>query len=137
MIKIGLANSLNILFNFSICYNKIERYSFSQFAKSYIFLVLRGPDGELAASLRYLSQRFTMPDNMGKALLTDIGSSATKMFHVAKFAQKPLIFGLPLLSFESSEQIKKQDKIYSSDKPFATQKPDRIRYINVYASVKM
>ncbi len=33
-----------------------------------------GPDGELAASLRYLSQRFTMPDNMGKALLTDIGT---------------------------------------------------------------
>lgn len=33
-----------------------------------------GPDGELGASLRYLSQRFTMPDNMGKALLTDIGT---------------------------------------------------------------
>ncbi|MBE6902238.1 MAG: manganese catalase family protein [Ruminococcaceae bacterium] len=33
-----------------------------------------GPDGELAASLRYLSQRFSMPDNMGKGLLTDIGT---------------------------------------------------------------
>ena len=33
-----------------------------------------GPDGELGASLRYLSQRFTMPDNMGKGLLTDIGT---------------------------------------------------------------
>lgn len=33
-----------------------------------------GPDGELGASLRYLSQRFTMPDNKGKALLTDIGT---------------------------------------------------------------
>lgn len=33
-----------------------------------------GPDGELSASLRYLSQRFTMPDNRGKALLTDIGT---------------------------------------------------------------
>lgn len=32
-----------------------------------------GPDGELAASLRYLSQRFTMPDEKGKALLSDIG----------------------------------------------------------------
>ncbi len=32
-----------------------------------------GPDGELAASLRYLSQRFTMPDAKLKALLTDIG----------------------------------------------------------------
>ena len=33
-----------------------------------------GPDGELGASLRYLSQRFTMPDNMGIGLLTDIGT---------------------------------------------------------------
>lgn len=32
-----------------------------------------GPDGELGAALRYLSQRFTMPDDSGKALLTDIG----------------------------------------------------------------
>ncbi len=37
-------------------------------------MVYGGPDGELAASLRYLSQRFTMPDNRGKALLTDIGT---------------------------------------------------------------
>ena len=32
-----------------------------------------GPDGELGAALRYLSQRFTMPDEKGKALLNDIG----------------------------------------------------------------
>ena len=38
-----------------------------------------GPDGELSASLRYLSQRFTMPDNMGIGLLTDIGSEASEM----------------------------------------------------------
>ena len=30
--------------------------------------------GELGAALRYLTQRFTMPDNRGKALLTDIGT---------------------------------------------------------------
>ena len=32
-----------------------------------------GPQGELAAALRYLNQRYTMPDEKGKALLTDIG----------------------------------------------------------------
>ena len=32
-----------------------------------------GPDGELSAALRYLSQRFSMPDEKGKALLSDIG----------------------------------------------------------------
>ena len=31
-----------------------------------------GPDGELAASLRYLSQRFGMPDQKSKAILNDI-----------------------------------------------------------------
>ena len=33
-----------------------------------------GPEGELSAALRYLNQRFTMPDDKGKALLTDIGT---------------------------------------------------------------
>ena len=33
-----------------------------------------GPDGELAASLRYLSQRYTMPDKKVGCLLTDIGT---------------------------------------------------------------
>ena len=33
-----------------------------------------GPDGELSASLRYLTQRFSMPDEKGKALLSDIGT---------------------------------------------------------------
>ena len=35
---------------------------------------LGGPDGELGASIRYLSQRYTMPTNTGKALLTDIAT---------------------------------------------------------------
>ena len=34
-----------------------------------------GPDGEIGASLRYLSQRFTMPYAELKGLLTDIGIS--------------------------------------------------------------
>ncbi len=33
-----------------------------------------GPDGEMAASMRYLSQRFSMQDDRAKALLTDIGN---------------------------------------------------------------
>ncbi len=36
-----------------------------------------GPHGELGASLRYLSQRYTMPDEVTKGLLTDIGLSLT------------------------------------------------------------
>ena len=37
-----------------------------------------GPDSELSASLRYLSQRFSMPDDRVKATLTDIGTEAPK-----------------------------------------------------------
>lgn len=33
-----------------------------------------GPDGELGASLRYLSQRFGMPDQKSKAILNDVGT---------------------------------------------------------------
>ncbi|MDO4495829.1 MAG: manganese catalase family protein [Clostridiaceae bacterium] len=40
----------------------------------YIFLQYGGPDGELGASLRYLSQRFAMPFDELKGLLTDIGT---------------------------------------------------------------
>lgn len=40
-----------------------------------------GPDGELGASLRYLSQRFAMPDARVAGLLTDIGREASEMFH--------------------------------------------------------
>lgn len=36
-----------------------------------------GPDGELGASLRYLSQRYAMPFDELKGLLTDIGTEGS------------------------------------------------------------
>ena len=33
-----------------------------------------GPDGELGASVRYLSQRFSMPNDITKGILNDIGN---------------------------------------------------------------
>ena len=33
-----------------------------------------GSNGELGAAIRYLNQRYTMPDDRGRALLTDIGT---------------------------------------------------------------
>ena len=44
---------------------KMAKYLITQFG---------GPNGELAASLRYLSQRFGMPDQKAKAILNDIGT---------------------------------------------------------------
>lgn len=43
-----------------------------------------GPDGELAAALRYLNQRYSMPTNKAKALLTDIGTE--ELAHVEVMA---------------------------------------------------
>lgn len=40
-----------------------------------------GPDGELGASLRYLSQRYAMPYPELAAVLTDIGSEASEVAH--------------------------------------------------------
>ena len=43
-------------------------------AAQYIMSQYGGPDGEISASLRYLSQRFTMPNRMATAVLNDIGT---------------------------------------------------------------
>lgn len=50
---------------------KIAKYIMSQYG---------GPDGEISASLRYLSQRYAMPYREVMGVLTDIGSEASEMF---------------------------------------------------------
>ena len=40
----------------------------------YLVTQYGGANGELGAALRYLNQRYTMPDNRGRALLTDIAT---------------------------------------------------------------
>jgi len=40
----------------------------------YLVTQYGGANGELGAAWRYLNQRYTMPDEKGKALLTDIGT---------------------------------------------------------------
>ena len=44
---------------------KLAKYIISQYG---------GPDGEINASLRYLSQRYAMPYGVQKAVLTDVGT---------------------------------------------------------------
>ena len=53
----------------SKCNPKIAQQIISQYG---------GPDGELGASLRYLSQRYSMPYPELKGLLTDIGTEGSK-----------------------------------------------------------
>ncbi len=60
-------------------YNKVLEYPINikcsnpKLAK-FIISQYGGPDGEIGASLRYLSQRFGMPDQKAKAILNDIGT---------------------------------------------------------------
>ena len=51
-----------------------------------------GPDGELAASMRYLAQRYTMPYNAVAGLLTDIGVSVLKL-HILDLSRCSGSFG--------------------------------------------
>ena len=70
-------------------YNKVLEYPIKiknrnpQLAK-FIISQYGGPDGELGASLRYLSQRFGMPDQKSKAILNDVGTEelAPKCCHL-------------------------------------------------------
>ena len=41
-----------------------------------------GPDGEIAASLRYLSQRYSMPDRKVAAVLNDVGNEELGHFEM-------------------------------------------------------
>lgn len=45
-----------------------------------------GPDGELSASMRYLSQRFSMTDRRVAGVLTDIGVSVS-VLHILDFSR--------------------------------------------------
>ena len=44
---------------------------------------LGGPDGEIGASLRYLSQRYSMPKSNVAGLLTDIGIEDKNCLYIA------------------------------------------------------
>ncbi|MCL6635435.1 MAG: manganese catalase family protein [Peptococcaceae bacterium] len=41
---------------------------------NYLLAQYGGPDSELSAAVRYLNQRYTMPTNRARGLLTDIGT---------------------------------------------------------------
>lgn len=65
-------------------------------AASIIISQYGGPDGELGASLRYLSQRYSMPYAELKGLLTDIGSEHTQECFMLSYAS---IFCVPARIF--------------------------------------
>jgi spore coat protein JC len=69
----------------------------------YLVTQYGGSNGELAAALRYLNQRYTMPDDKAKALLTDIGTE--ELAHLEMIAA--MVY--QLMKDASIEEIKAVD----------------------------
>ena len=61
-----------------------------------------GPDGELAASLRYLSQRFGMPEEKSKAILNDIGTEELAHLEMVGSIVHQLTDGVPAEELEKA-----------------------------------
>lgn len=61
-----------------------------------------GPQGELGAALRYLNQRYTMPDEKGRSLLNDIGTE--ELAHVEMIC----VMVKQLIKDASIEELKKE-----------------------------
>ncbi|AUS96202.1 rubrerythrin family protein [Clostridium thermosuccinogenes] len=61
----------------------------------YIITQYGGPDGELSASLRYLSQRFSMPTEEARATLNDIGTEELAHLEIVGTIVHQLTRGVP------------------------------------------
>lgn len=61
-----------------------------------------GPNGELGASLRYLSQRYSMPDEVSKALLTDIGTEELAHLEIVGTLVRQLVKNATTTEIENS-----------------------------------
>lgn len=65
-----------------------------QMAK-YLLAQYGGPDSELSASVRYLTQRYTMPTGKTKGLLTDIGTEELAHWEIVATMIYNLLKGVP------------------------------------------
>lgn len=68
----------------------------------YLLAQYGGPDSELGAALRYLNQRYTMPDDKGKALLTDIATEELAHVEMISAMISQLISGATIKELEDA-----------------------------------
>lgn len=96
-----------------------------------------GPDGELGASMRYLSQRYSMPYREVAGLLTDIGTEAAEMFHISKSAKNLYFDGFLLHTFHTADKVLRygeNNQFEFFEHPAVVQRGEK-RIINIYAAV--
>lgn len=121
-----------------------------------------GPDGELGASMRYLSQRYTMPYNEVAGLLTDIGTEELAHFEMVGAIVYQLTKNLSMeeieaggfdkyyidhtlalwpqaaggIAFNASEFQSKGDPIADLTENLAAEQKARVTYDNILRLVK-
>lgn len=102
--------------NIKNCNPKLAQLIISQYG---------GPDGELGASIRYLSQRYSMPYSEVKAILTDVGTGVSKMFQTAETLDMPCVSGLLIHSMKTMDKVKKYINNNGTDTKIMTGKKER------------
>lgn len=86
-------------------YFLIQIKLFSQKQVTFIYYrLLRsgGPDGEIGASMRYLSQRFTMPNRTAMAVLNDVGTEELAHLEMVSTIVHQLTCNLTMEEIENS-----------------------------------
>lgn len=73
----------------------------------YILTQFGGPDGELSAAIRYLTQRYTMPTGYTKALLTDVGTEELAHWEMIATMVYQLTDGLDPEAWKQLDMAKK------------------------------
>lgn len=68
----------------------------------YLFALYGGPDSELSAAVRYLNQRYTIPTNRAKGLLTDIGTEEMAHWEIIGSMIYKLTQGAPVEELEKA-----------------------------------
>ena len=69
----------------------------------YIITQYGGPDGELAASLRYLSQRFSMVTPQARATLNDIGTEELAHLEIIGTMVRQLVEGASIDEIKAAD----------------------------------
>jgi spore coat protein JC len=68
----------------------------------YLMNQFGGPYGELGAAIRYFQQRYSMPDNLGKALLTDIATEELGHIEMITTMIYQLMKDIPIAELEAA-----------------------------------
>ena len=106
-----------------------------------------GPDGEIGASMRYLSQRFTAPNRMVAAVLNDVGTEELAHLEIVSTIVHQLTKDLSmeeiveLLSKETGNAITYVDEsveeAYESRKKWPAQNWEYDAWVSTYTAIKV